>query len=391
VPEEPTKVDLAASDACVRSGTFALLLSVALLLLIPSWREQPNYSALARYLGDRLNLASQVDRLNDDPFWLRYKASNPGAESMSIAELRDVQVVVSSTGEQRVTVPNPALSSSHRTPKASRASHHTPNVSPAGPARPAAPSTAPVLSAVVNINLDEMRNIADTLGELNDSEVLAPSRRVSNFFAFSIARWVEKRNGLAYRNQNTNRCFGEDLEAPHPVKKSSDFIPPLKNEGMLKCLSLGDVRELARMDLPTFLGSPQLGREHVGPQIDITVGSFPHDLYAASILAQVLLFFVIVHFSAFVREAVSSPHFPVPGTLFSAFSRSRATLFIFILATFGPSLASALVCWASWESASVPRRLSLLVCTVLIVWAFSSIQLVLWRSSYYNCLMHRGN
>ena len=78
--EEPTKVDVAASDACVRSGTFALLLSVVLLLLVPSWREQPNYAALRRYLGDRLALASLVDGLDDNPLWQNYKASNSGAE-----------------------------------------------------------------------------------------------------------------------------------------------------------------------------------------------------------------------------------------------------------------------------------------------------------------------
>jgi hypothetical protein len=49
---EPTKVDMAASEACVRSGAFALLLSVALFLLVPSWREQPNYAALRLCLAD---------------------------------------------------------------------------------------------------------------------------------------------------------------------------------------------------------------------------------------------------------------------------------------------------------------------------------------------------
>lgn len=126
----------------------------------------------------------------------------------------------------------------------------------------------------------------------------------------------------------------------------------LVRRNRLKCLTFQDVQELARMEVPAFLGPPQLG-EHVRPQIDVTLGSsLPHDLYVASLLAQLLLFFMLVHFGAFVREAVSSPNFPAPGTLFSAFSRSRSGLLVFGFATLIPPLASALVFWASWTSES---------------------------------------
>src|ERR1019366_8581698 len=126
------------------------------------------------------------------------------------------------------------------------------------------------------------------------------------------------------------------------------------------------------------------------PQIDVTLGSsLPHDLYVASILAQLLLFFMLVHFGAFVREAVSSPTFPAPGPLFSAFSRSRSGLLVFGFATLIPPLASALVFWASWTSESLFRIASLVACTVLILWGFFSVQIVLWRTRYFNSLIHR--
>src|SRR5229473_1900721 len=76
---EPTKVDMAASQACGRSGAFALLLSVALLLMVPSWLEQPNYAALRLYLAYRLSLASEVDRLDDDPLWQKFKTAHESA------------------------------------------------------------------------------------------------------------------------------------------------------------------------------------------------------------------------------------------------------------------------------------------------------------------------
>jgi len=371
--EEPTKVDLAASEACVRSGTFALLLSVALLLLVPSWREQPNYAALRRYLGDRINLANQVDQLSDDPSWQKYKASSPGAESMSIAELLGVSVAVSSTerAKKTDTVPKPAPPSRQQATKGRLA-----------------PEPATTLTAAVMGKIDQMPYIADTLRRLNDSDVLTRSRRVSNVFMFSITRWVDKRDGLAFRNQVTNNCFIGQLEAQSEVRMSDDLVTTLQNEALLNCLSFRNVAELAHMELPST-SPPQVG-EHVSPQIDVTLGSsLPHNLYAASLLAQGLLFFVMVYFSAFVREAALSPNFPAPGTLFSAFSRSRVTLFIFALATFVPALASALVCWASWSAASAFRIFSSLL-TAFIIGVFLSIQLVLWPTTYFKGLLQMG-
>jgi hypothetical protein len=179
-------------------------------------------------------------------------------------------------------------------------------------------------------------------------------------------------NLMAYRNLIANK-FTRQLELPNQARTSPDFVPALQNEAILNGLTFRDVDELAHMEVPAFLGPRQLG-EHVGPQIDVTLGSsLPHDLYVASILAQLLLFFMLVHFDAFVREAVSSPTFPAPGTLFSAFSRSRSGLFVFGAATLIPPLASALVLWASWASDSKFRIFSLSICTIFIVWAFFSL------------------
>jgi len=61
----------------------------------------------------------------------------------------------------------------------------------------------------------------------------------------------------------------------------------------------------------------------------------------------VLLAFVLVYFGAFAREAVSSPNFPTPGTLFSAFSGSRWSLLVLLLALWGPFAASVAVAIAS--------------------------------------------
>ena len=94
---EPTKMDATASDACTRSGAFALLLSVGLFLLIPYWAHRQEEIALSRYLGHRLNLALRVDALDNDPYWQDFTASHKSAELMSVAQLLEVRVETSAT------------------------------------------------------------------------------------------------------------------------------------------------------------------------------------------------------------------------------------------------------------------------------------------------------
>jgi hypothetical protein len=62
------------------------------LLLVPYWKEQPRYTALAQYLADRVNLASAIESLDDDPIWQKYKNSDETADSMPIAQLLGLQV-----------------------------------------------------------------------------------------------------------------------------------------------------------------------------------------------------------------------------------------------------------------------------------------------------------
>jgi hypothetical protein len=86
---EPTKADTAASDACTRSGAFALGLSVVLFLLIPFWEHRQKEIAFARYLTYRVNLTLEVDALDENPAWRKLKDSNGAVESMSLVLLQN--------------------------------------------------------------------------------------------------------------------------------------------------------------------------------------------------------------------------------------------------------------------------------------------------------------
>jgi hypothetical protein len=223
---EPTKVDAAASAACIRSGAFALLLSIANLLLVPYWREQPMYTALGEYLTGRVNLASAIQSLDDDPIWQKYKTSNEIADSMPIAQLADLQVNIAATGPAK-TVPQskPAVR-----PK----NHNKASVGGTGPTAPSAPSG---FSVAITVGVPEAPLIVASLDKLNDSDVLTRTRQVSNFFNFSLMRWLNKRGALTYQNALASNCTKKELELPHEGGKNSRLRPRPDRGGPITVLN----------------------------------------------------------------------------------------------------------------------------------------------------------
>jgi hypothetical protein len=215
----------------------------------------------------------------------------------------------------------------------------------------------------------------DLLSKLNEPELLTRSREAERFFDFSIARWANKRNDLVYRNAILHSCINRELEVPHKGLKSDYFVPALESEALLKCLTLHDLRELAHLELPTIASPVQSGER----ETEIIPGSLPRDPYMASVLAQVLLLFVIVYFAAFAREAVLSTAFPAQGTLFGALSKSRWTLLVFLFALWSPLVASLVVTVTS-------RKWPIVVLSVLIFCAVLSLQRVLMQKSYFRAL-----
>lgn len=354
---EPTKVDTAASTACTRSGSFALLLSALLALLIPYWTGRYSEVAVGKYLVARSELAIKVDGLEDDPWWQLYKTSVAGAESKSIAELREASVTR--------TIPG----------KVSPKPPQVPNKGSESPRGAPSPPTVLSITITSTQKLDRVSEIAGFLENLNDSEMLTRSRQVSHFFDVSIVRWIEKRNNLMYKNAVDHECFSGDMGAPSSGPRSQYFVPALNTDALLKCLTLDDVQQLARFELPT-LSNPMQNGEFPRREIDVALGVIPHDLFWASVMSQVLLVFVIVYFGAFTREAVSSANFPVPGTLFGAFSRSRQTLTVLLLTLLIPVVASLGVTVAS-------RRWALGVLSFLVTCAVLSVYLVLHDKSYF--------
>ncbi len=221
---------------------------------------------------------------------------------------------------------------------------------------------------------DTVPPIIDLVKKLNDSELLTHSRRVSNFYGFSIGRWAYRRNNLIYRNMLNTGCFKKE-QWELGTKSSDDFVPMIDNDALVDCLTLRDVREIAPFELPTFSNQPIEGK--IQKDVEVSPSSLvPRNLYLASFLVQLLLFFVMVHFVAYAREATSSKEFPVKGTLFSAFGGSIGTLLVFFMALWTPLGASVAL-------AVVSRKWPLLFCTTLIAVTVLSAYFVFYRKGFF--------
>ena len=357
---EPTKIDTAASDSCARSGAFALLLSLALVSMIPYWSQVKEDIAVSRYLSLRLNLVTAVDLLNEAVTWQKYKTSQEAPESIPMAQLLEVRVETPLSEPNSNTVqPKPAATSEDTTQRA----------------------VAPVLSPPtlrLSSEIYEIHQIADFLAQLDDSDMLTTSRAVSVSLNYSIHRWVLKRHRLIVRNMAANTPHMVFLPAGKEAQQPDNFVRTVGRKELLNNLTLRDVQELAQFELPKVPGIT-LREGRAGKEIDITPGSLPRNLYMASVSAQLLLFFVIVYFNAFAHEAALSAAFPVPGTLFSAFSSSYWTLLVYFLGLWSPFLASL-------SMAVTSRDWLLIGLSVLIGFAILTVYVVFHRKSYFKTL-----
>jgi hypothetical protein len=399
---EPTKADVAASDACTRSGTFALGLCLVLLLLIPSWLSRPSEIALRRYVVYRWLLTVRLDGLDNDPFWQSYRDTDPSAETKPVASLlgplwipapeqsqrpdgrpvppgqKNFAIPASNFNNQTGNTPTmqekentapPTLSAS---PATSPKSNPLPKPKRAGKlGRLILPPAPTGLTAVVSMNaaVPEIADIAETLKNLNGTGLLTDSRAYSTFFEFSIGRWSQRRSEFVYRNMVAGRCPAGRIERPFKKPVKGDFVPEIEADALLSCLTLADVRELAAYEAPPVENADQIGGR-IGKDVDVDLGKLPKGVVPASIAAEALLLFTLIYFLAFLTEASSSEAFPLPGTLFGAFSKSRITVAVLILATCLPAASTLAVAiasksWLSFVGSGLTLLASGMILTVL--------------------------
>jgi hypothetical protein len=346
------EIDKIASEACTRSGAFALLVSVLLLVLCVSLQGRKADRALADYVAARQNLAMFAEELQKDQIWQQYAESHTDADQKPLAQLIHTKVDMSRTSA------NTGLQNPAGTPSRS-IEPHSPNSSDRAPLPPSGLTVS--MSAELG-ELSEMSHIVQSWRELNDLNLLTRSSETSNYFSFSIAKWANRRANLMYDHVRSGTCMVSEFEMPPRLFKSEHDVRDLSDEALMNCVTMRDLRELAQFELPQLSVPAQLGTK-IGRDVDLSPGSLPKDPYAASLVAEALLFFALVYFSAFVREAVSSDSFPARGTLFGAFSRTRGVLAVFFVALWAPFLSCCAVGFTSGQLLLGLAALPVLVAT----------------------------
>ena len=335
VSSDAATSEATSSSVCARSGSFALLLTVVLGLLAAPWSQRESEKSFSRYTGLRMDLSLQIQGLDDDPYWEMLMVSNKAADMIPLKQLLVTRVPL-------VLGSSSASSDSHNAqPRRSK-----PSKSIANGGVPSPPTSLTITDYLL---IAEVPRIVDSLKGLNNSTLLTESRLYSNYYNLSIARWDQKLIYLMFRNVVNHRCSPtKPLEVSFKGKPSGPFVPELDHDVLLECLTIQDVRQLAEFQQPVVSNPDQVGAQ-IERQVDVTLGSLPRNLVAATVAVHIFLCFVIVYFAVFAGDAVASPSFPAAGTLFGVFSRSRLTLGILFLAIWSPLVASVAVIISSHQ------------------------------------------
>jgi hypothetical protein len=201
---------------------------------------------------------------------------------------------------------------------------------------PSAPSALKLIS-----NLWQVGEIIDLLNKLNDGRLLAKARSHSPQFDRSIYRW-EMLRFRYYLKWLERQGIVAIQEASKELGEETATIP--KNE-LPKALTIENVKELSDYEYPKFSDIEPLRKEI--SQITLPPLGVPLSIFFATIILEFGLFFSIVYFRTYQREARLSESFPGPGTLFSVFNRTLTYRIIFKFMISFPAVASALLAFCT--------------------------------------------
>ncbi len=69
-----------------------------------------------------------------------------------------------------------------------------------------------MLTATITVPMLEITEIGLLTKKLNTSELLSNAGNYSNYYLFSIARWVQKKRMLAWRNELQYQCSSKPFD-----------------------------------------------------------------------------------------------------------------------------------------------------------------------------------
>jgi hypothetical protein len=311
---EPSKVELIASDACTRSGLFALALSLTLGATVPIWSEQRDSLVLGQYIVDRLELQLTLDELEADATWRKKIAADQSLRELPISSLAERERAGGLWREVNADANTGAFTFRFKIVNATpsngpqeKATQAVPQATLPEQAAQAAPEGgAPLAPPLPPTNLKiefppiYFQTLESLLKRLDDNAVLEQARRAHGAYDLMIYRWQRKSGALREAQSRTIGIRSGDAAG-------------------LAGLTLDRVRELGAFEYPKLDMSTKIDPGK-GKQVDLTIGGPPRNLISAAIAIEVMLVFVVAYCAAFFKggdliRAVPRPRNVVRSTI----------------------------------------------------------------------------
>lgn len=373
----PNSIGIRCSEACTRSGLAALILAGVALGLLPVTDEAVRINSLRQYLNLRLALAETINQVENDGCWKSLISKGSGA-ILSLEEIAKLDCVEAS-GQGGVSFSVEPKKAQDVTTAPSNLASNRPSIPISkGSTQNAVPNTTPPrpplmpigLKTVTYYDMPQLGLLTEILGNLGNSDLLESARDVGPRFDHGILRWEQFRRKVVLHRL---RAGGVALIGrwAHAEQKNGD------DEGFSWAkLSIGDVTEIARYELPTYDISDEM--ENRRQRVSIPSVPIPMDLRVGATILLGALLLVAVFFWLYQQEARRADTYPDPGTIFAMLHQQKGGRLLFIVLTLIPLSSAVLLTTKFYSKRLLPNSLLQVFLVILLAAVSLSVVLNSW-------------
>ncbi len=285
-------------------------------------------------------MVQEITKLDADPMWKAFKASDLGKEASkawTLAQLLGYRV------ESSFAIEIPESSA-----KESLESH---DKSERDPRLPTAPNAVGISKRVL---IGPLHSLAEMLEKLGDGDLLAQARHYSFRYNRAIFKWGNLlfqlvRGSIETSEQDFNRYRS----------KESYYVPTYSRDILLNNLTLPEIRTLIIFEMPRSSDIDDFYKDNA--KVTLPWIGMPLGLASGTLFVEIGLLISTIYFWLYYREAQLSNNFPAKGTLFGVFFRTRFSIIMFELFVAIPAIAASLLAFRSFWITPVNAFLAVLV------------------------------
>jgi len=341
-PEGRPSLERACSTSCTRAGVSALLFSVLAYSMLQPVARTNALNALSKYTQARLELSVAVDSLDRDSCWQKLVSqgdSNQTPEKWTIAALKEQKCEVGKPVERIQTAQELSSRDTLQNTRDGKAGAKAP-----GP--PQGVASAPRIF----FPFMPAHSIGEALAKLADQDSLTLARSIFQYrFGSSIYKWEFLLSQLVYRNRSEWEFHRESGPGGKVVTylrtpTGGVQVPKSRADELQTLLTLADVRELAKYELPdsaaieqAMLNELRFILPQAGTALNLVSGGIT--IILLGLLVSLIYFWLYQREARLIATSVPGAT-PTPATLFSIFRRSGVSRLIFLLLDLLPAYVS---------------------------------------------------